>query len=108
MGKEHGSAERYNRVGKILWWYRQSHLRPHSDRQAKLLVTNWSIVAVVWIVCVAVEFYWPPFRWHMATLDVVGLVLSAVPLKWSLEGLAYRRRAREEQAILDQLERFSL
>lgn len=104
-GEERGS-QGFNRVGKWMWGYRYAQQRPYSDRLATFLVVNWGLIAVGELLLLASHLLWPN-AWGMAGA-LLGLAVSVPSLKWSLEGLAYRREVRRDQAILDTLERFSL
>lgn len=102
MGKFRGNVREF--MAWIQWGLEQSLKRPHSDRWSKTSVIVWSLATAVVVVNICFNvFAWIEDNavWWVFPLNLLTLVFDLTMLRWSIQGILYRREARENQARLE-------
>jgi hypothetical protein len=77
--------------------------RPHSDKWARTSLVMWSFVTAWTLLALASFTIFPTAFWWSIPLNLANLALDVVMLRWSIEGIRFRRRQRDLEAQLEEL-----
>jgi hypothetical protein len=87
----------------LAYGLQQSSRRPHSDKWARISLVMWSVVTAWALLALALYTIYPAAFWWSIPLNLVTLAFDVVMLRWSIEGIFFRRRQRELEARLKEL-----